>query len=145
MRLNTASQIISFIANLEEDLARFYEDLSQQYKGNRESLLSFAEENRRNVAQIQKAYYGTISDALEGCFTFNMDPDDYSTKTGPTKESSHRSILEKAIEMEENIVKFYVDAAEQSQSLLADIPRSFKAVARKKAERMSRLRTLLDE
>jgi len=53
--------------------------------------------------------------------------------------------LAKAIEIEEKIIKFYSDAAEQSKSLMADVPRAFKMVAKKRANRQSTLKALLDK
>src|SRR4030042_2631152 len=80
MRLNTASQVISLARKLEEDGARFYEILAQRDGVNREMLLSFAKENKKNIAQVEMAYYGVITDAIEGCFAFDMDPDEYTTE-----------------------------------------------------------------
>jgi len=39
--------------------------------------------------------------------------------------------------IEEKIIKFYLDAAEQSKSLLADVPRVFTMIAKKRSSRMS--------
>ena len=77
MRLNTASEVISFTRKLEEDSAKFYEDLAQADIKGGETLLSLAQENRKNIIQIERAYYGVITDALEGCFAFNINLDEY--------------------------------------------------------------------
>ncbi|MBT9170736.1 MAG: hypothetical protein DDT18_01083 [Actinobacteria bacterium] len=45
--------------------------------------------------------------------------------------------------MEEKIIKFYSDAAEQSQSLMADVPRAFQMVAKKRDKRRAMLKSLL--
>ena len=81
MEINTASAAISLAKKLEEDSAKFYEDLSQRYPKGKDAFLSFVTENRKNVVQIERAYYGVITDALEGCFAFNMNPDEYTLKT----------------------------------------------------------------
>jgi rubrerythrin len=57
--------------------------------------------------------------------------------------ASNPEALERAIEMEEKIIKFYIDAAEQSKSLMADVPRAFKIVAKKRESRRSMLKSLL--
>jgi len=47
--------------------------------------------------------------------------------------------------MEEKIVRFYSDAAQQSRSLMADVPRAFAMVAKKRDNRSSILKSLLDK
>ncbi len=145
MELNTASATISFAKKLEEDSARFYEGLSQRYAQNKDVFLSLVKENRKNAAQVQRAYYEVITDAIEGCFAFNVNPDKYTLKTGLAEGASYADALEKAVEIEEKIIKFYLDAAEQSKSLLADVPRTFKMIAKKRDSRISMLKSLLSK
>ena len=143
MEINTASATISFAKKLEEDSAKFYEDLSQRYAKDEDVLLSFAKENRKNIVQVERAYYGVITDAIEGCFAFNINPDDYAFKTELAEGASYSDALDKAVEMEEKIIKFYSDAAEQSKSLMADVPRAFMMVAKKRDNRGAMLKSLL--
>ena len=140
--LHTASEVISFAKSLEDESAKFYEDLSQRYAKDVDVLLSFAKENRKNVVQIERAYYGVITDAIEGCFAFNINPDDYEFKTELAEGASYSDALDKAIELEEKIREFYTDAAEQSKSLMADVPRAFMMVAKKRGNRVAELRSL---
>jgi len=140
MRLNTASQVISLARKLEEDGTRFYETLAQRYGANREMLPSFAKENKKTIAQVEMAYYGVITDALEGCFTFDMDPREYTIEARLAEGATWTDALRLAIEMEERTLKFYSVAAEQSKSLLADVPRVFSKSAKKRGERLERLR-----
>ena len=143
MELNTASATISFTKKLEEDSAKFYEDLSQRYAKDKDVLLSFAKENGKNIVQVERAYYGVITDAIEGCFAFKINPDEYTFKTELAEGASYSDALEKAVEMEEKIIKFYTDAAEQSKSLMADVPRAFMIVAKKRENRGAMLKSLL--
>ena len=46
--------------------------------------------------------------------------------------------------MEEKMIKFYSDAAEQSESYMADVPRTFRIIAKKRNDRGPKLRSLLD-
>jgi len=132
MKLNTASEVISFTKKLEEDSAKFYEELSQRYVKDKDVFLSFAKENKKNIIQVERAYYGVISDALEGCFAFTVETDEYLLTTELSEKADYFEALERAIDIEENIVKFYSDAAEQSKSLMADVPRAFKIIAKKR-------------
>lgn len=144
MRLNTASQVISLARKLEEDGARFYETMLRQYSEDGEVLSSFARENRNNIVQVERAYYGVISDALEGCFAFELDPTEYETVTDLAGDAGRAETLNKALEMEGKTVAFYTRAAEQCRSLLADVPRVFAAVAKKRARRREILLSLLN-
>jgi len=47
------------------------------------------------------------------------------------------------IALEEKMQQFYTDTAEQSKSLMADIPRAFAMIARKRGSRISMLKSLL--
>ena len=142
MLLNTASQVISLARKLEEDGAAFYETLAQRYPQHKETLLTFARENKKNISQVERAYYDVISDALEGCFAFELDPKEYETDTKLTDKSSLIQALQKALDMEERTAAFYTKAAEQSKSLLADVPRVFLATAKKRVKRLEELRAL---
>jgi rubrerythrin len=142
MKLHTASEVISLTKNLENESVKFYQDLSQKYAKDKDVFLSFAKENGRNVVQIERAYYGVITDAIEGCYAFNIESDEYTFETVLTENASYSDALDRAVEMEEKIVKFYSDAAEQSESLMADVPRAFMMVAKKRGNRVAKLRSL---
>jgi hypothetical protein len=142
MTLHTCSEVISFARQLEDESASFYEKLSQRYTKDEDIFLSFAKENKKYIVQIQRSYYGVISDAIEGCFAFETNPDEYTFETELAENASYADALTKAIEIEEKIINFYSDAAEQSKSLMADIPRSFVMVVKKRSSRISKLRSL---
>lgn len=143
MKLQTASSVISFARSLEDESAKFYEDLVQRYAKEKDVFLLFAKENKKNVVQIERTYYGVISDAIEGCFAFDIEPDAYAVETVLAEGASYHDALGKAIKLEEKIVKFYTDAAEQSKSLMADVPRAFMLIVKKRAKRGTELRSLL--
>jgi hypothetical protein len=140
MILHTASEGISFSKKLENDSAGFYENLAQKNAGYAETFLAYARENKKYITQVERAYYGVITDAIEGCFAFNIDPDDYALDTdikdGP-------DAIRQAVEIERKIIQFYTDAAEQSKSLMADVPRAFVLIARKRGARLEKLEALL--
>jgi len=142
MKLHTASETISFVKELEEKSARFYEDMSQRYSKDEDIFLSLAKENRKYATQIQRTYYSVITDAIEGGYAFDLESDEYILNTELPEKASYSDALERAVEIEERIVKFYTVAAQQSMSLMADVPRSFKIVARKRNNRISRLKSL---
>lgn len=143
MELHTSAETISFAKNLENESARFYEDLSRKYDKDKDILLSFAKENSKYVTIIERAYYGVITDAIEGCFAFDLNPDDYTFETALAEKASYSDIVDRAIEMERKIVSFYSVAAEQSKLLMADIPRTFTIIIKKRGNRESILKSLL--
>ena len=142
MIIHTASEGITLSRKLESESAQFYETLAQRYAKGAETFLALAKENKKNITQIERAYYGVISDAIEGCFCFNLDPDDYIPEMTIAEAKGYADALKQAIKVEEIIIKFYTDAAEQSQSLMADVPRTFTLVARKRGERKQKLESL---
>lgn len=142
MKLHTTSETISFVKELEEKSARFYEALSLRYSKNEDLFLSFANENKKYVTQIQRAYYSVITDAIEGCFAFDLDSDEYTFETELSERGSYSDALAKAVEMEEKLLKLYSVAADQSMSLMADVPRNFRIVAKKRDKRIPKLKSL---
>jgi hypothetical protein len=145
MIINTCSGAMSFAKELENESAQFYQNLSQRFVKDKEVFLSFSKENGGYIIQIERAYYGVITDAIEGCFAFHINPEEYAIKTELAEKASYSEALIKAIEIEEKIIKFYLDAAEQSKSLMADVPRAFRMVVKKRNNRQSTLKALLDK
>jgi rubrerythrin len=144
MILNTCSQVMSLAKELEGKSANFYRDLSKRFGEEKDLFLSLADENEGHVTHIERAYYGVITDAIEGCFAFNIDPEKYSLKMELSVTTDLSDALTRALEIEEKMIAFYSDAAEQSKSLMADVPRAFRMVVKKRAGRQTRLKTLLD-
>ena len=142
MKLHTASETVSFAKELEEKSANFYEDFTRMYSKDKDIFFSFARENRNYVTQIQRAYYSVITDAIEGGYAFDLETENYTFEATILESVSYSEALERAIEMEEKILNFYTVAAEQSESLMADVPRNFKIVAKKRKNRIPTLRSL---
>ena len=77
MGISTCSGAISLSRELENESAKFYEELSMRHEQDKDLFLAFAKENTKYVKQIERAYYGVITDAIEGCFAFDLNPVDY--------------------------------------------------------------------
>ena len=140
MKLQTASSVISLAKELETDSAKYYEALADKYAEAKDSFETYAKENKKFILQTERTYFSTISDAIEGCFAFNMDSDDYTLETKVADGASLKEALAQIIKMEEMIIKFYTIAAEQSQSLMADVPRNFKLIVKKRNARLENLK-----
>jgi rubrerythrin len=145
MQLNTSASVISFAKQLETDSAAFYEKMAKRYPKAKEVFLTFSKENSRYTTMIERAYYSVITDAIEGCFAFSVETDKYTFDREPAKELAYSRALTQAIDMERKLISFYNDAAEQSKALMADVPRTFSIVARKRKDREDKLKALLKE
>jgi rubrerythrin len=144
MAINTCSGAISLSRDLENQAAKVYQELAQRFEKNKDLFTAFAGENTKFIKQIERAYYGVITDAIEGCFAFNLNEEEYQVKTGVPANMTASDAIGEAIRLEENLLKFYQTAAEQSKHLMADVPRSFTLVAKKRSERIPKLKALLE-
>ncbi len=88
------------------------------------------------------AYQSVISDAIEGCYAFNLETENYTFETDLPENTGLAGAANMALAIEDKIIGCYNDGAEQSKSLLADVPRNFKIVARKRNNRIPRLKSL---
>jgi rubrerythrin len=145
MQLNTSASVISFAKQLEADSAVFYEKMAERYPKGADLFLAFSRENNKYATMIERAYYGVITDAIEGCFAFTVETDKYTFEKEPAKGLVYADAMKRAIDMEQKLISFYTDAAEQSKAFMADVPRTFLIVARKRKDREDKLRTLLKE
>ncbi len=132
MIMKTASEAISFSKELEEKAAAFYEALAQKFPEKADEFKAMAKENKKMFEQIHRSYIGVITDAIEGCYAVNIESEDYNLDTEIPEKSDLSEMINKAEEIENTIIKFYELAAEQSQSVMADVPRTLKIVVKKK-------------
>lgn len=145
MEISTCSGAISLARELESDSAKVYQELAQKFEKDKDLFLTFAKENGKYYSQIERAYYGVITDAIEGCFAFHLNPEDYQFKKTFSKDIGLKDAIAETIKMEEIMLKFCQTAAEQSKHLMADVPRAFSLVAKKRNERIPRLKELLEK
>jgi len=143
MSISTCSGAISFSRELETESAGFYEELAKKFEKEADLFLGFAKENKKFITQVERAYYGVITDALEGCFAFDLGTEQFEIKALLSGPADYAGSLASALKIEEKIVEYYRVAAEQSKHLMADVPRSFTLVAKKRSERIARIKDLL--
>ena len=141
MKLNTASATVRFAKQLEDDSRQLYERVVERYPELQSAFAPFIRENKRNVASIDRAYIGVVSDALDTQFAFEgIDTDDYGIATDlPDWPDEVAPVL---AANEETIMAFYRASADSSRDLLADVPRAFDRIASKRARRTEVLKTL---
>ncbi|NLE57861.1 MAG: hypothetical protein GX616_05835 [Planctomycetes bacterium] len=142
MALNTCSEGISFAREMEEASAAFYEELAKLFPENAETFLGYAKVNNKNVSNVQRTYFGVITDGIEGCYAFNIEPEEYTIDLTLPGGAAKADALAIAIAAEEKIAGFYSLAGEQGKGLTADVARAFTMIARKKCERIEELKAL---
>lgn len=143
MQLTTASEIIRFAVELEDKAAKFYEGLATRHPEAKEVFSSFVKENKKNKILVQRAYNEVVTDALETGFSFEgFEVDEYMIDVDLAQDADLSRAVKKALETEEEIQKFYATAAEMSKALLADIPRAFERIAKKRTGRKEKLKSL---
>jgi len=131
---------------LENDSAKYYEEEAERLPEVTELFHAFAKENKRNATYIERTYYGVITDAIESSYCFDLDPSGYLLDLQfPDSEDIRVTLIEKSLEIEKMIITFYTEAAEQSESLMADIPRVFVLIAKKRRRRVCQLEGLRAE
>ncbi len=145
MGISTCSGAISLAKELENESAKVYQELAQLFEKEKDLFAGFAKENGKFYAQVERAYYGVITDAIEGCFAFDLNPEDYQFKKTFPKDISLSDAIAEALKIEETLLRFCETAAEQSKHLMADVPRAFSLVAKKRSERIQKLKSLLDQ
>ena len=105
--------------------------------------MAFAKENEHFISLVERAYYGVISDAYEGCFAFDIAPEKFQIQTSLPEGATWEDAMAAAAKIEEKMVAFYKEAASQSKALMADVPRAMQLVAKKRAERLERLESAI--
>ncbi|MFZ0448877.1 MAG: hypothetical protein WAL98_06510 [Desulfatiglandaceae bacterium] len=134
MKLNTMAAVMSFVSRIEDASATFYEKCAVQYPDMKDTFLSWSKENRKFEKNVKRTYFGVITDTLESNYAFEgLDTDDYAFETDVPEDAPKTG--KRAHEIEEKIKAFYLKAAELSEGLMADIPRLFKKIAKKREER----------
>jgi len=135
MKLNTMAAVMSFISDLETRTASFYDAAGEKHPGLADTCRARAKENRSFEKQVRQTYYGIITDTLESNYCFEgLDSDDYGLNLDPP--SSVETVEGRFSEVEKTCQAFYVKAAELSDGLMADLPRLFKRIAKKRASRL---------
>ena len=144
MELKTASSVINYISKIETDCADLYNRCAVNYADCRDLFKSMAKENKKFGTRIKKAYYSSVTDALETNFSFR------GLNAGidiPPAESSGSVAdqLNACLKLEEDIQAFYGQAADLSKGLLDDVNRVMQRLAGARDRRRKALHARLGE
>ena len=141
----TASAVISFTQALEDQSAAFYKALADRFPEHEQTLNRFVRGCAKTKLQVSRTYQETVSDALETGFSFSgLDLGRHKRDWTVPEDATLKEIVETSIRLEQAAIAFYAEAAEQSGSLLATIPRAFKRAAKVRRRRQEKLQTLIE-
>jgi len=139
----TASAVVTFAAQLEVACKALYEAMARTYEKEQDILRELAKENAKNEKLVRRTYYEVVSDALETGFCFEgLDLSDY-TVDYRLENKSYSEAVTMALSIEDKAQQFYQIAAEESKSLLADLPKAFEKLVRQREDRKAMLSKLL--
>ncbi|MAF32371.1 MAG: hypothetical protein QF466_03590 [Desulfobacterales bacterium] len=137
MNLNTMSAVMTFVSKIENDSASFYDKTVKKYPEFEETFQAWIRENAKFEKQVKQTYFGVITDTLESNFSFGgLDSGNYDLDLVLPENAGLSEGKKKAFEIEETIKRFYLEAARLSDGLMADIPRLFRKIAKKREDRI---------
>jgi len=142
MRLQTAAQVVGLARRLARQSAEFYAGLAETDVDHRDQFQAYSCQDSRSTKQIEQAYRYVVSDALETGFSFDLEADDYTLQLALGRAAGLAAQIGQAKKVEEMIIRFFRDAASQSESLMADIPQLFRTLASKRIRRLNDLAEL---
>jgi hypothetical protein len=142
MRLQTAAQVVDLAKRLGRQSAKFYANVAEADVDHRDLFQAYSRQDAKSTKQIEQAYRYVVSDALETAFSFDLEEDEYAVQFALEGGTGLAERIGQAVRIEETIVRFFRDAASQSESLMADIPGLFRALAGKRMRRLTDLAEL---
>ena len=141
--IKTFGSLLGFSIKLEESAINFYNkasrdskfldiagDLSDLVKGNKKRKTTLERIRRENVNEM-------ILQPISG-----LKPCSSLININVEGSNKYLDILKKAIELEESSSKFYLDASNKANLILAEASRYFKKLAKGNDLRVSRLKLL---
>jgi hypothetical protein len=137
MELKTASSVVNCIVSLEADCASLYSQCAARFADLKPLFEKLAKGNAKFAKRIKKVYYSSVTDALETNFSFEGLEADIVIPGKPP--ASAQEALAMLLGVENKIQAFYSNAAEQSQVLLADVPKAMQRVAMERKKRIAEL------
>ena len=142
MELKTASSVINYVSGFETGSADFYNTCAAIHTDLADFLKPLAKENKKFASRIKKAYYSSVTDALETNFSFEGLQAEVEIPD-PHAAISEQDLLRLCLDLEESVQQFYEQAADISKDLLADVVRVMKRLAKARTKRKSTLESTL--
>jgi hypothetical protein len=138
MELKTASSVINYVSGFEIGSADFYNACATNHTELTDVFKPLAKENKKFASRIKKAYYSSVTDALETNFSFEglqanvVIPDAQAA-------DSEQEMLKSCLVLENSVQQFYNQAADISKELLTDVVRVMTRLAKAREKRKLKL------
>lgn len=143
MKLNTMAAVMSFVSKLESESASFYQERASKHPDLEDIFSTWIKENKAFEKRVKQTYFGVITDVIESTFSFaKLDSSNFGFDTAVPEGASSQDVKKKAEEIESTLSNFYSEAAQQSEGLMADLPRLFRKIAKRREDRLRELSLL---
>ena len=140
MKLNTMAAVMSFVSKIENDSALFYQEWADKFAEVEDIFSAWSKENKTFEKRVKQTYFGVITDAIESTFSFaKLDTSDYEFGTALPEDAGLHDVKSRAGEIETTLKVFYFEAAKQSEGLMADLPRLFRKIEKRREDRLMEL------
>ncbi|MBC7127349.1 MAG: hypothetical protein ABC585_06475 [Candidatus Methanosuratincola petrocarbonis] len=139
MQLGTFGSILKFASELEDVASNFYDEAAKRGSPNVQKIFSdFANASKKNKQLIERTRRMEMQEMVLEAIT-GIDSDSYKTDTATCAEEKKN--IEKAIEIESIIKRFYEDSMEKL-GFLPNVKRTLGKLAAEKQERIKKLQGL---
>jgi rubrerythrin len=132
MQLGTFGAIFSFALELERQAADLYEHIERSSPA--EAFTGRAERVRKRIKRLERMRREAVTEMILEVIT-GLEDDDYRMK-----RLSEADVLAQAMELEGNLHRFYLDAAEKMP--VREVARIFERMARENEQHLSELREI---
>lgn len=139
--LQTTSQLLSQHQAIEEKQAKLYKELAKKHPEQAHVFEKLAKDSLRHRDMALRAYREGVTDAFEVGFLANpLNPDDYVLKEPMGDLSEDAGIMISNMEV---VIRFCVDAANNTSTLLPDVPETFERLVKRKKRGIEPLKEIV--
>ena len=142
MELETFGAVFTFAIQLEEASAKFYENAIELIESDdvKKSFSVLVAETKKRIKRVVRIRQEFVREAILVHVT-DLHKNDYLMALKPILDMKSHQILENAIKIEQNIQRFYNEAAVKIGQ--PDVSRAFKRLAKDNSTRKLKLESLL--
>ena len=138
--LQTTSQLLSKHQAIEEKMADLFNSLAEKYPAQVQVFEKLAKDSLRHRDMALRAYREGVTDAFEVGFLANpLNPDDYVLREPEGGISEDAGTMISNMEV---VIRFCVDAANNSSTLLPDVPETFMRLVKRKKRSIEKMKEL---
>ena len=139
--LQTTSQLLSKHQAIEEKMADLFNSLAEKYPEHTQVFEKLAKDSLRHRDMALRAYREGVTDAFEVGFLANpLNPEDYLLKEPMGALSEDAGTMISNMEV---VIRFCIDAANNTSTLLPDVPETFERLVKRKKRGIEQLKEIV--